>query len=647
MTRQSGFAWQDALGAVCFVFVARIIYYLQSLDSYARFSPGLAFIGVVAMVVLVIALALLLLRRGSPVFLLCVQATAVFAPYLMIGQGWGMSGLFLCAGILLVVPRPAAGVLFTVVAVGDAALCGYFSASALTFVYAVSVNVANGFAIFAIVRLAQLVQQTHEDGRRLADAEVEAERLRAADRLGIDVGTRLSAIIRQSREALTGATLSRSHLTVIGGIASQAATDARTIANIHRNISLDGSAPMRQAPIGVGVRFAAWAHLLIVADFIVCSAVNMFPGQRVPERLTAGIAAVLAVAALQFYLGSPRPSGTAVRWWPGILAAQVSVIVVAALLSFPDGSILVFLALAGGTALVRMPAPWSWFAVAAGTVATFVVFHHQEGFWFGIYLASGVLYWAAIMYALHNLPEITRRLHATRDELTRMAVVTERLRLARDIHDLLGFHLSVIKLKIELALRTSGADPAEARDHLTQAQRSAEQALTEVRTFDTALDNVTRRDELSAARAILEAGGAAVTVTDTAGDLPRSADNLIGIIVREAATNIIRHASAQTCTFDIAMGHDEVLVRITNDGVNRPHRPADQSPPTGLANLNTRIEALGGRLTTTTDHDTFTLTASFAVDLAVTPNGAGVRTPASSNGSKQRTSCAPERSGAG
>ncbi|MGP4026081.1 sensor histidine kinase [Actinomadura sp. 3N407] len=641
MTRRSGVAWQDALGAVCFVFVARIVSHLRSLDIHAKLSPVLAVTGVVAIVVLVIALALLIMRRGSPALLLCVQATAVFAPYLVIGQGWGMAGMFLCAGILLVLPRRPAVVLFAVVAVGDAALCGYLTPSTLSFVYAVFVNVANGFAIFAIVRLAQLVRQTHEDGRRLADVEVEAERLRAADRLGIDVGTRLSAIIGQSREALTASKLSRTHLTVIGGFASQAATDARTIANIHRNISLDGSAPARQAPIGVGVRFAAWAHLLIVADFIATSALNMFWHELVPDHMTVGIVVVLAIAALQLYLGAPRASGTAVRWWPVILAAQISLIVGATLMFFPDPSILIFLALAGGTALVRMPAPWSWFAVAANTVALLAYFHHHEGLWSGIYFASGSLYWAAVIYALHNLPQITHRLHSTWDELTRMAVITERLRLARDIHDLLGFHLSVIKLKIELAVRTSGADHAEARDHLTQAQRSAEQALTEVRTFTTALDSVTCRDELFAARAILRAGGATVTITDNAGDLPRGVDNLIGIIVREAATNIIRHARAENCTFDIAVVHGELRVRITNDGAERPHRPTDQCPPAGLTNLRSRIEALGGSLTAVADHGTFTLTASLTVDPAVSGNGAGVRVP---EGSTQKASCGTGRS---
>ncbi|MGP4026419.1 sensor histidine kinase [Actinomadura sp. 3N407] len=220
-----------------------------------------------------------------------------------------------------------------------------------------------------------------------------------------------------------------------------------------------------------------------------------------------------------------------------------------------------------------------------------------------------------------------------------MAVVTERLRLARDIHDLLGFHLSVIKLKIELAIRTSAADPAQAHDHLIQAQHSAEQALTEVRTFATAPDNVTCRDELFAARAILEAGGATVTVRHNAGDIPRSVDSLVGIIVREAATNIIRHARAETCTFDIAVVHGEVRVRITNDGAERrPNRPADQCPPAGLANLHARIEALGGSLTAVADHGTFTLMSLFTVDPTVSGNGDEVKVPAGSNRNSSRNS---------
>ncbi|WP_443107640.1 sensor histidine kinase [Actinomadura sp. 3N407] len=552
--------------------------------------------------------------------LLGIQAAAVFTPYLVVGQGWALAGTVLCASILLTAPRRASWVPFAIVAVADAALAGYFHPSPLIFAYVMFVNVANGFAIFAVVRLAHLVQQTHEDGQRLADIEVEAERLRAADRLRADVGARLSTLIRQTREALASPTLDHRRLTLLGGLAHQAATDARAIADIHRKLGLVGSTPTRQPPVGVELRFARWAHLLIVANFLATSLVNLFWNWRVPEHAAVGIAVVLAAVVLQLYLCFPRVGGGVPRWWPIALAAQVGLLVGAALLtSFTGRAISIFLLLASGTVLIRVRAPWSWAALAVTAVACFAYDQQEEGVWGGAYMAMGVPYWAAIIYALHNLPEITRRLHATRDELTRVAVITERLRLARDIHDLLGFHLSVIKLKIELALRTGEAAPAEARDHLTQVQRSADQALAELRTFTTALDNVTCRDELSAARAILEAGGASVTVRYDADRLPRDVDNLTGIIVREAATNIIRHARPEICTFEITAAEGEVRVRITNDGADRPHPQTDHRPRAGLANLRARTEALGGRLTAVTDHDTFTLIASLTIDAAPVP----------------------------
>ncbi|WP_165966484.1 histidine kinase [Actinomadura sp. 7K507] len=617
---QPRFAGPVAFGVVFLMFATRTLYHLQALDFHAKWTAGLAAFCVATIVVLAITLVLVIVRRGNVALLLGIQAAAVFAPYLVVGQGWGLAGTVLCASILLTVPRRASWAPFAVVAAADAGLAGYLHPSPLVVVYVLFVNVANGFAIFAIVRLAQLVRQTHEDGRRLAGIEVEAERLRAADRLRADVGARLSTLIRQTREALASPTLDHRRLPLLGELAHQAATDARAIADIHRNLSLTGATPVRQPPVGVELRFARWAHLLIVANFLATSLVNLFWDLRVPEHAAVGIAVVLAAVVLQLYLGSPRVGGGVPRWWRIALAAQVGPLVATALLvSFTGRAISIFLLLASGTVLIRVRAPWSWAALAVTAAALFAYDQHEEGGWGGAYMAMGVPYWAAIIYALHNLPEVTRRLHATRDELTRVAVITERLRLARDIHDLLGFHLSVIKLKIELALRTGEAAPAEARGHLAQVRRSAEQALAELRTLTTALDNVTCRDELSAARAILEAGGASVTVRYDADRLPREVDSLMGIIVREAATNIIRHARPEICTFEITAAEGEVQVQITNDGADRPHPQADHSPAAGLANLRERTEALGGRFTAFTDHDTFTLTASLPIEAAPVP----------------------------
>ncbi|GAA2136109.1 sensor histidine kinase [Streptomyces synnematoformans] len=612
---QPRFAGLFAFAATFLLFTIRILWHLQSLAFHTKWSAGLVGFCIAMEVVLAAALVLLVTGRGQPVLLLCIQAGAVFAPYLVVGQGWGLAGTALCASVLLAAPLRASWVLFAVVAVGDAVLAGYFHPSALMFAYALFVNVANGFAIFAIVRLAQLVRQTHEDGQRLADVEVEAERLRAADRLSTDVGTQLSTLVGQTRDALASPTVDHGRLTVLGGLAHRAAADARAIADIHRSPRPVGPAPRRQPPVGVELRFARWAHLLIVADFLATSVINMLWDGSAFEFTAAHIVILLA-AALQLHIGSPREGGGAPRWWRLALATQVGLVVGMTLFPAPRDEISMFLLLAGGTAAVRMRPPWSWATPAAIAVACFAYSQHHEGVWTGGYTAASALYWAAVIYALHNLPEITRRLHATRDELTRVAVITERLRLARDIHDLLGFHLSAIKLKIELALRARETDPAATRGHLKQAQHSAEQALTEVRTFTTAGDSVSCRDELSAARALLEAWGATVTVSNDAGPLPRDVDNLMGIIVREAATNIIRHARPETCTFEITAAEGKVRVRVANDGADRPHVRADPCPAAGLANLRARIETLGGHLTADTEHDTFTLTASVAIDPA-------------------------------
>src|SRR5215208_4307173 len=111
------------------------------------------------------------------------------------------------------------------------------------------------------------------------------------------------------------------------------------------------------------------------------------------------------------------------------------------------------------------------------------------------------------MAGLTRLASALREVHAARDELARMAVVEERLRMARDLHDLLGHTLAMITLKSELAQRLVSQDPARAALEMREVEQAARQTLREVRVVVAGPQQPTLQGELEGARQLLEAAG--------------------------------------------------------------------------------------------------------------------------------------------
>lgn len=212
-----------------------------------------------------------------------------------------------------------------------------------------------------------------------------------------------------------------------------------------------------------------------------------------------------------------------------------------------------------------------------------------------------------MVYSLWRLPGVARQLQEAQRELVRLAVIRERLRVARDIHDLLGFRLSAIIIKGELIDRLIGTDPAAARRHLAELSLVTEQALADVRSITgrPTEQSLSLSDELETACAMLSAAGIDVR-TVLAGDLPRQADSVLAIVLREAVTNVVRHSNARTCRIDTRTEDGVVRLRVTNDG---PLAEPGERRGSGLANLTARAEEAGGRLTVRSDGDLFTLIA--------------------------------------
>jgi two-component system, NarL family, sensor histidine kinase DesK len=161
------------------------------------------------------------------------------------------------------------------------------------------------------------------------------------------------------------------------------------------------------------------------------------------------------------------------------------------------------------------------------------------------------------------------QLRAAREELAQLAVTRERLRIARDLHDLLGHSLTLVKLKSELAGKLLPIAPERAATEIRETQEVARQALHEVREAIAGYRKPTLSEELLGARDILKAAGIDCRIENDAGALPKSVEAILAWTVREGTTNVIRHSRARHCTIRLTRDHgDAEMVRaeVSDDG---------------------------------------------------------------------------------
>jgi two-component system sensor histidine kinase DesK len=199
------------------------------------------------------------------------------------------------------------------------------------------------------------------------------------------------------------------------------------------------------------------------------------------------------------------------------------------------------------------------------------------------------------MAGMARLATALREVHSARGELARMAVTDERLRMARDLHDLLGHTLALITLKSELAARLAAQDSARAAQEMREVEHTARRTLREVRAAVAGYRQPTLAGELDGARQILQAAGIDLTLEQTAGALPAPLDSALAWTVREGVTNVIHHSRARRCRIHITAVDGIVSAEVTNDRAPA-HQPAHRSAGSGLAGLAERVAACGGRL---------------------------------------------------
>lgn len=192
----------------------------------------------------------------------------------------------------------------------------------------------------------------------------------------------------------------------------------------------------------------------------------------------------------------------------------------------------------------------------------------------------------------------------------RLSVAEERLRFARDVHDLLGHDLSVIALKAELAARLASVDAERASAEAGEVQRLAGTALADLRAAVHAYREVDLDDQLTAVEQLLRSSGVRCVVRRPEHPVPADIAAQLAPVLREASTNLLRHSTASWCTIDIDQDDDEVRMTVTNDGAES--RGPDRYSH-GLRGLSERLATAGGVLRTTEQDGEFGLRVSFEV----------------------------------
>jgi two-component system sensor histidine kinase DesK len=182
-------------------------------------------------------------------------------------------------------------------------------------------------------------------------------------------------------------------------------------------------------------------------------------------------------------------------------------------------------------------------------------------------------------------------LKLSHDEVRRLAALAERERIGRDLHDLLGHTLSLVALKSELAARLVDSDAGAARRELLEVGRVAREALVQVRSAVTGIRSVGLAAELASARLLLESDGIAFDYALAPVSLPADIEQVLAMALREAVTNIQRHARAQSARVELAVDGGDIVLSVRDDG-----RGGEMAPGNGLSGMRERIQALGGRL---------------------------------------------------
>ena len=336
---------------------------------------------------------------------------------------------------------------------------------------------------------------------------------------------------------------------------------------------------LRLLPPDSPVGWTPFAWLVYVSIFLFYGYLGNTPGEWVLDGIA--LAAFLVLYFRGFWLG-----GTA------LLRVALAIVGIAVVVTphNPGGSCFFIYAAAFAGEIAPPARAIRWIAVIVGIVAIQTwVFDLPPHSWLPAVVFSILVGGSNVHFAeMRRKDQALIKAHELAEQLARTA---ERERIARDLHDLLGHTLSVIVLKSELAAKLSDRNPARAAMEIREVEQISRNALAEVRHAIHGYRGEGLTAELERGRKALESAGVTLEADVEPIALGADEERVLALGLREAFTNIVRHARAAVCRVTLAREMNDVVLTVADDGVG-----GELVEGAGLSGMRTRLAGVGGRL---------------------------------------------------
>ncbi|MFB9859512.1 sensor histidine kinase [Salinicoccus siamensis] len=191
--------------------------------------------------------------------------------------------------------------------------------------------------------------------------------------------------------------------------------------------------------------------------------------------------------------------------------------------------------------------------------------------------------------------ELESQLEDANLKIAELAIVEERHRIARDLHDTLGQRLSMIRLKSELAQKLMTRDKEAAKEELNDIRIASRQALKEVREMISNMENVTLLEEIAHVKELMDAAQISydINIDGDLGDIPTLAENVLSMCLKEAVTNVVKHSRAHFCAIEVIETNKDIFLKVMDNGDGRG---GTFETGHGISGMRERLEFINGDL---------------------------------------------------
>lgn len=535
-------------------------------------------------------------RPGSRRWVLPIQLALTCLPLVVTGDIGVNQGFLLAATVLWCVPTRWRWPAFGLVVAGAGGAHQDWRDTWATYLYGVLTTAAVAIVIYSLLRLPELVDRLTTTRDDLARATLARERLQLARRLRAALGDQVDLVmiwLRVARRDIDSAPdTAQLAASQVARVTRGMTKTVRETAELYRR----SDAPPRD------IEPVAWLAPRLTLVALVMSLLAWTVDQTL-ENTEYRPAVVLGGFTMSGLL-------LAQLRWPRYATLMLLIQAAVTLVPLPwlGANWCVWLILLATSVLLSQPGIRALIIAAALTAlrAAYTEPAAQltsRAGWVILAMEATL-----VLFGLSRFWQLSEELSRSRIDLIRMTLHVERLRVARDMHDLLGLTLSVLALKSDLITELIARDPRRAALEIEESLRIAAEARTEARAMVDDLPERSLHRELHSARKVLVESGKIVHLESDA-ELPEELGAPLVPVLREAVANILRHSAATRVEIDCRQRNGYLHLAIRNDGVIDSDRPHGR----GLRNMHARVIDVGGSFTTSICDGEFLLDAQLPV----------------------------------